>query len=215
MSNASKATHEFVGHADAPTTWCVIPTEGTEHGYCGQPEDAAVHGSKPAAQVTPERLAEIRARWEAPKQAESLDACLELVGECNANAYLDVCALIDAYEAQRQEIERLNARSLEVQRLDLISLSHAQAQVAELESKLSVLRAERGGLTNSAAEICAEMARESALRAAKCRSEDVTALGIIEGYEGAATALRKAEERIRARATPDKQKGGSTDEKET
>lgn len=35
--------HEFKGHADAPTTWCVIPDRTTEHGYCGQPKDAAVH----------------------------------------------------------------------------------------------------------------------------------------------------------------------------
>lgn len=35
--------HRFVGHSDAPTTWCVVPDATTEHGYCGQPKDAAAH----------------------------------------------------------------------------------------------------------------------------------------------------------------------------
>jgi hypothetical protein len=36
--------HQFEGHADAPTTWCVVPDSQTETGYCGQPKDAAIHG---------------------------------------------------------------------------------------------------------------------------------------------------------------------------
>jgi hypothetical protein len=35
--------HRFAGHADAPTTWCVVPDSRTEHGYCGRPKDAAIH----------------------------------------------------------------------------------------------------------------------------------------------------------------------------
>jgi len=35
--------HKFIGHADAPTTFCVVIDSRTEHGYCGQPEDAMVH----------------------------------------------------------------------------------------------------------------------------------------------------------------------------
>jgi hypothetical protein len=36
-------THEFKGHSDAPQTWCVVPVEGTESGYCGRSTDAPVH----------------------------------------------------------------------------------------------------------------------------------------------------------------------------
>jgi hypothetical protein len=36
------AAHGFVGHADAPSTWCVVPDSRTENGYCGQPKDAAI-----------------------------------------------------------------------------------------------------------------------------------------------------------------------------
>jgi hypothetical protein len=41
--------HEFNGHADAPETWCTVPTEGTEHGYCGQPRSAPCHRIDPFA----------------------------------------------------------------------------------------------------------------------------------------------------------------------
>lgn len=37
--------HQFIGHADAPTTWCVVPDSHTENGYCGQPKDAAIHAN--------------------------------------------------------------------------------------------------------------------------------------------------------------------------
>lgn len=37
--------HLFVGHADAPTTWCIVPDSRTENGYCGQSKDAAIHAN--------------------------------------------------------------------------------------------------------------------------------------------------------------------------
>lgn len=53
-------------------------------------------------------------------------------------------------------------------------------------------------IQSTAAEICAEMAREAATRAAGCRSGDVLDFGIIEFHEGAADALREAQRRIEA-----------------
>lgn len=43
LSRQLAISHQFVGHADAPTTWCTVPDPSTEHGYCGQPKDAAIH----------------------------------------------------------------------------------------------------------------------------------------------------------------------------
>lgn len=37
------AAHAFIGHADAPTTWCVVPDPSTDNGYCGQPKEATIH----------------------------------------------------------------------------------------------------------------------------------------------------------------------------
>lgn len=42
--------HQFTGHADAPTTWCVVPDSHTENGYCGQPKDAAIHANAKLAE---------------------------------------------------------------------------------------------------------------------------------------------------------------------
>lgn len=43
LTERKGSAHQFIGHADAPTTWCVVPDSRTENGYCGQPKDAAIH----------------------------------------------------------------------------------------------------------------------------------------------------------------------------
>lgn len=45
LATGQETPHQFVGHADAPTTWCVVPDSRTANGYCGQPRDAAIHAN--------------------------------------------------------------------------------------------------------------------------------------------------------------------------